>query len=76
MRLSNRCFARAIVGETQDAVTDCKDRCGCGPESAVVHGRRGLACLKLGKLDEAMDDFGTLRSISARARRCRSTAAA
>lgn len=66
VRLSNRCFARAIVGQMQDAISDCNESLRLRSRSAVVHGRRGLAYLKLNKLDEALDDFEAALKISPR----------
>ncbi len=66
VRLSNRCFARAIVGKLDDAIADCDKSLDMRAKSAVVHGRRGLAYLKLNKLDDAMDDFNTALKISPR----------
>jgi tetratricopeptide (TPR) repeat protein len=57
VRLSNRCFARAITGALQDALEDCDESLRMRPKSAVVHGRRGLAYLKLNRLETATDDF-------------------
>jgi tetratricopeptide (TPR) repeat protein len=36
------------------------------PKSAVVHGRRGLAYLKMNKLDDALKDFDAALDISSR----------
>jgi Flp pilus assembly protein TadD len=66
VRLSNRCFARAIIGKLRDAIADCNKSLEMRPKSAVVHGRRGLAYLKLARFDEAMNDFNAALEISAR----------
>jgi tetratricopeptide (TPR) repeat protein len=65
-RLSNRCFARAIVGQLDGALADCNRSLDMRAKSAVVHGRRGLAYLKMNKLDDAMDDFNAALDINAR----------
>ena len=64
--LSNRCFVRTLVGRTEEAISDCNESLKLRPRNAVVHGRRGLAYLKLNKLDEALNDFEAALKISPR----------
>jgi len=66
VRLSNRCFARAIVGQLDGAVHDCNKSLGMRQGSAVVHGRLGLAYTKMDRLDDALKDFDAALDLSSR----------
>jgi tetratricopeptide (TPR) repeat protein len=57
VRYSNRCFARAIVGEAAGAVSDCNESLRTRPGNSIALSRRGFAYLKLGQLDKAIADF-------------------
>jgi tetratricopeptide (TPR) repeat protein len=66
VRHSNRCFVRAIVGRNEEALADCDASLRLRPNSAVVYGRRGLANLKLDRLDAALADFDAALKSSSR----------
>jgi tetratricopeptide (TPR) repeat protein len=51
---NGRCFARAIVNRLQEAVADCNESVRLRPGDADMLGNRGLAYLKMKKLDLAL----------------------
>jgi tetratricopeptide (TPR) repeat protein len=56
--LNNRCWARAIAGrELPLAVTDCTEALGIAGNDANIMDSRGLAYLRLSRLDDAVADY-------------------
>jgi tetratricopeptide (TPR) repeat protein len=53
---NNRCYARAIAGDLNDALLDCNEALRIEVDSATLDSR-GFTYLKLGRWDEAIGDF-------------------
>jgi formylglycine-generating enzyme required for sulfatase activity/lipoprotein NlpI len=56
---NERCWTRAIVGELQDALTDCNEAIRLAPNLAAAFDSRGFTYLKLGRWNLAIADFNS-----------------
>ena len=55
--LNNRCWTRAVVGDLQDALSDCNLALQIDPGLTDALNSRGLVNLKLGRSAEAIRDY-------------------
>jgi tetratricopeptide (TPR) repeat protein len=55
--LANRCFAKAVLGELEQALTDCNEALHVKPKYPGVYASRALAYLKLKRYDAAIADY-------------------
>jgi hypothetical protein len=54
---NNRCWARAALGDLQDALKDCDEALRLKPGLAIAFDSRGLVDLKLGRNADAIRDY-------------------
>src|SRR5208282_4309381 len=52
-----RCFARALIGQFDQALTDCNRALSLKPNYTDAIGTRGFAYLRMGKYDLAIADY-------------------
>jgi tetratricopeptide (TPR) repeat protein len=55
--LNDLCWGRMIIGELQQALTDCNESLTITPNDANTLDSRGHAFLKIGQIDKAIADF-------------------
>jgi tetratricopeptide (TPR) repeat protein len=56
---NGRCWAHAIVGQLQAALSDCDKALGITPNDAATYDSRGLTYLKMGQFDLAIKDYSS-----------------
>ena len=61
--LNNRCWARAIVGDLNNALRDCNQALAIRPRYADALDSRGFVNLKLGRPDNAIEDYDAALSV-------------
>ena len=54
---NERCWIRGIIGELQEALSDCNEAIRLDPNVAVGFDSRGFTYIKLGQWDLAISDF-------------------
>ena len=54
---NERCWARAVLGQLQQALADCEEALRLGPVDAETLDSRGFTYLKLGRLEDAIADY-------------------
>lgn len=64
--MSNRCFARALAGQFQEALADCNEANRLAPGEANPIGERGFVFLKMGQFDKAISEYDAALRIDAR----------
>jgi tetratricopeptide (TPR) repeat protein len=53
-----RCWARAMTGALEGALSDCNESLRLNPRFAGTYGERAFVYLKLGKIENAIADYG------------------
>jgi tetratricopeptide (TPR) repeat protein len=56
---NGRCWAKAIIGELQAALSDCNEALRLESNVAATFDSRGLTYLKMGQWDLAIDDYSS-----------------
>ena len=64
--LNNRCWARAIVGDLDNALKDCHQALQLRPRYGDAFDSRGFVNLKIGRTTNAIDDYNAALSIDPR----------
>jgi tetratricopeptide (TPR) repeat protein len=54
---AGRCWARAITGQLQQALSDCNQALDLQPSDANARDSRAFVYLKMGKLEDAIADY-------------------